>query len=33
MKVSNRVDEVTGMIRRNGCEKVMRGRRNNAKEK
>jgi hypothetical protein len=33
MKVSNRVDEVTGRIRRNGCEKVMRGRRNNAKEK
>jgi len=33
MKVSNRLDEVTGRIRLNGCEKVMRGRSNNAREK
>jgi hypothetical protein len=33
VKVSNRIDEVTGRIRRNGREKVMRGRRNNAREK
>lgn len=33
MKVSNRIDEVTGRIRPNGREKVMRGRGNNAREK
>jgi hypothetical protein len=33
MKVSNRIDEVTGRIRGYGSEKVMRGRRNNAREK
>jgi hypothetical protein len=33
VKLSNRIDEVTGRIRRNGREKVMRGSRNNAREK
>jgi hypothetical protein len=33
VKVSNRIDEVTGRIRRNGRQKVMRGRGNNAREK
>jgi hypothetical protein len=33
VKASNRIDEVTGRIRRNESEKVMRGRRNNTREK
>jgi len=33
MNLSKRIDKVAGRIRRNGCEKVMRGRRNNAREK
>jgi len=33
MKVSNKIDEVTGRMRRNGCKKIIRGRRNNASEK
>jgi hypothetical protein len=33
VEVCNRIEEVTGRIRRNGREKVTRGRRNNAREK